>query len=944
MLKQRLLQIVRGCKSWEDIHQKIKSINNDDHLLAGNLFQYFCQAYYLTESNSLHKDVWLFDDIPLDIKKKLRFKPKLEKGVDLVIRSTEGTFSAVQCKFKNDQRKKLLWGKPDKLSHLFADGRFCDDYIVFANTSAIDPYCEFKFHDRLTFVSFYELDSITEQRISKILSFLESGSIPPSIKTPPYEFQLNAIAKVVEGFNKDNKGKLIMPCGSGKTYTSLWIKEALKSKRTLVLVPSLSLLKQFKDDWAEEQSYPIEYLCVCSAKDIDTRKDQIKFEGYQLNAPNRVTLDKNRIIKFLSSSGEQLIYSTYQSLPKVAEAQKKVGLPFDLVIADEAHRTAIKRTSNFALIHDHKKIKANKRLYMTATEKILSNQAKSHLSEEQLKIIADMSKKSIYGINFFEMNFGEAIAEKVLCDYKIIGMGVRHDELKRAIDTRKYIKDGITIDELINNYALNKVMERYGLTHAVTFHSRINWAKQFKNRHSEIFGKYQAYHVNGGQSTNERAEIFRAYKNNPKAIITNAQCLTEGVNIPIIDCVYFCDPKESLIDIVQSSGRALRKPKNVKKDYGYIVVPIFHKNRKNIESAIDKSVFKNLVSIVRSMANQDKRLQEEINRIVFEKGLRKNKKGKKVIDVVDSEFIELVGFEDELMRTSLFDQVIEKNVDSWMVSFEMLKLFRQENPDRWPLAKEKYKETGLGVWCDDQRTKNKEKHKNTKLTEEQFALLDSAGFPWAPREDQWPDKFELYKKFKRNNPNKEPTRKEQKELFEWANNQRTKYQNKTILDLRIELLNGENFVWDRKEAEWEEGFSELLVYLANNPNNFPTTDYTTPSGYKLGSWIRVNRRNKKTMGDEGKKGLLTKEKIKRLNENGFLWDKYDADWLKHYQKLLTFRQENPNRWPTRGKKNDKDSDEVMMANWCTTQRVWKKNGKLKNKDRIKLLEDMKFPF
>ena len=108
--------------------------------------------------------------------------------------------------------------------------------------------------------------------------------------------------------------------------------------------------------------------------------------------------------------------------------------------------------------------------------------------------------------------------------------------------------------------------------------------------------------------------------------------------------------------------------------------------------------------------------------------------------------------------------------------------------------------------------------------------------------------------------------------------------------------------------------------------------------------IRVNRRNKKAIGDEQKKGRLTKEKIIRLNENGFLWDKYDADWLKKYQKLLTFRQENPNRWPTRGKKNDKDSDEVMTANWCTTQRVWKKNGKLKNKDRIKLLEDMKFPF
>ena len=136
MIKQKLFQTISGCKSWEDIYQNLKCINDVDQNLAGDLFEHFCQAYYLTESNSLHKDVWLFDDIPLDIKKKLRFKPKLEKGVDLVIRSTEGTFSAVQCKFKNDQRKKLLWGKPDKLSHLFADGRFCDDYIVFANTSA----------------------------------------------------------------------------------------------------------------------------------------------------------------------------------------------------------------------------------------------------------------------------------------------------------------------------------------------------------------------------------------------------------------------------------------------------------------------------------------------------------------------------------------------------------------------------------------------------------------------------------------------------------------------------------------------------------------------------------------------------------------------------------------------------------------------------------------
>ncbi len=131
--------------------------------------------------------------------------------------------------------------------------------------------------------------------------------------------------------------------------------------------------------------------------------------------------------------------------------------------------------------------------------------------------------------------------------------------------------------------------------------------------------------------------------------------------------------------------------------------------------------------------------------------------------------------------------------------------------------------------------------------------------------------------------------------------------------------------------------------MANNPNNFPTIDHITPSKYKLGSWIRVNRRNKKAMVNEQKKGLLTKEKIKRLDENGFLWDKYDTQWLKNYQKLLAFKQENPDRWPTRCIENDKDPNKLMLANWCVTQRVWKKKGKLK-KDRIKLLEDMKFPF
>ena len=286
------------------------------------------------------------------------------------------------------------------------------------------------------------------------------------------------------------------------------------------------------------------------------------------------------------------------------------------MICDEAHKTAGSKETEFSIIHNNKKIPVRKRLYMTATPRIVSEVVKSRYGKDIIKKLADMNDIDVFGAEFHRMSFAEAINRKILVDYKIIAIGVTDKEIKKAIRERQFVSKNnrsIPVDEIANNYALQKVMKKYKANHAITFHSSVSRAKMFLERHQEIFPGIYADHVNGKQTTNDRSLKLDEFRNEKTAIMTNARCLTEGIDIPAIDCVYFCDPKYSKIDIVQASGRALRQPQDGnKKKYGYIVVPIFHREKRKLEQAIDESVFKSILNVVRALADQDERLEEEI--------------------------------------------------------------------------------------------------------------------------------------------------------------------------------------------------------------------------------------------------------------------------------------------------------------------------------------------
>lgn len=653
---QNLTAILKNVSSWNDIYSQFKKYNVENNRSAGRLFEQFCKYYYLCEPSikNEYKNVWLFDETPSEVKTKLNLG-KVDHGIDLVLEGQGGDFSVVQCKFRNDQSCKISWTK-DSLANLFADGDKADYFIVFTNASGLDKHSLTKKENQLKLVTIGDLTNIAESTIGDMARVGAGHTRPPAKIKEPRDYQKNAIESVLKGFEKQNRGQLILPCGAGKTLVSLWIKEALKPKHTLVLVPSLALLRQIKNEWAVNTNRFIPYICVCSEKDINKDKDSTVVHAYEIGG--RVSTNSDEIKSFLNSHNETIVFSTYQSLESICDAVKNIDFKFDLAICDEAHKTSGSKIGKFGLIHSDSNIRVDKRLYMTATPRVMSDSLKNELNNDVIDYVCDMDNPDIYGSEFYRMSFKEAIEKEILVDYQIVAIGIDDQELEEAIKQRRFTADDESIDEIANNYALEKFMQKHNTTHAITFHSSVRKAKAFQERHQSIYPELLTYHVNGEQSTNDRNVKMKEFANSSKAIITNARCLTEGVDVPAIDVVYFCDPKNSKIDIVQATGRALRRADHKGKKFGYVVVPIFHRAKENVEEMIETGAFKNLMGVVRALCSQDERIVDEIKEIKIGKGERKSALQHASINY-SCDLITIDGFHDEL-RKNLFDQVVKK--------------------------------------------------------------------------------------------------------------------------------------------------------------------------------------------------------------------------------------------------------------------------------------------
>ncbi|GAA7720559.1 hypothetical protein HpCOL13_10210 [Helicobacter pylori] len=527
-----------------------------------------------------------------------------------------------------------------------------------------------------------DIDEITEEDFiysqidwEKFDPTKTEDEIPLCDKKRPRPHQKEAIEETKKYFSdpKNTRGKLIMACGTGKTYTSLKIMEALDPIIMLFLAPSIALLSQTFREYAQEKSEPFYASIVCSddkvGKSKDEDNDDIKFSELPIKPSTRLEDILSTYEKAQKENKRFIIFSTYQSALRIKEAQEAGLGKIDLIICDEAHRTVGAMYSSnerddknaFTLCHSDEHIKAKKRLYMTATPKVYSESSKAKAKESD-NVIYSMDDGEIFGEEIYTLNFSKAIALDLLTDYKVIILAVRKENLSGVTNSvNKKISqlkaEGTKLDKkLINNEFVCKIVgthkglakqdlivldeenkedndlknkaDTFASQRAINFCKSIQTSKNIKDSFETIMECYDEElkkksfknlqitidHVDGTMNCKERLEKLEElnkFKPNTCKVLSNARCLSEGVDVPALDSVIFFDGKSAMVDIIQAVGRVMRKAKHKKR--GYIILPIALEESEiqNLDEAVKNTNFKNIWKVLKALRSHDSSLVDE---------------------------------------------------------------------------------------------------------------------------------------------------------------------------------------------------------------------------------------------------------------------------------------------------------------------------------------------
>jgi predicted helicase len=631
----------------------------------GNYFEELTVTYLKNEPSykDLYSDVWLYSDWAAEQGIDGR-----DTGIDLVAKThVTDEFHAIQCKcYAEDYRIQ----KSDIDSFFTASGKkpFTHRLIV-TTTTNWSEHAENAMADQHIPVTKIDLADLENSQID--WSKYESKQVPVlKQKFSPKPHQKTAIDNVIREFKTAERGKLIMACGTGKTFTSLRLAEqqAGKGKRVLFLVPSLSLLSQTLTEWTQQSEIPLHNFAVCSDSDVGKKKvisdeDVVQTLVHELRYPATTEADKLARECILRHDDEHMsvVYSTYHSIAVINKAQAEFGLPdFDLIICDEAHRTTGATFSEdddsaFVRVHDQNFIRASKRLYMTATPRIYGNQAKI-IAEKDGTVLYDMDDKSIYGDVLHTINFSEAVRRGLLCDYKVIVLTVDEAYITRKMQSMlKDENNELKVDDaakIIGCWkALSKLDTQEDLTDdprpmqkAVAFCQVIepqSTSKRKSTKHKvsskniatlfqSVVEAYQeasdiedglfceAEHIDGSMNASKKSEKINWLKektdDNVCRILSNVRCLSEGVDVPALDAVLFLTPRNSQVDVVQSVGRVMRKSEG--KTRGYVILPVVVPTGMAPDEALnDNTVFKVVWDVLQALRSHDDRFDAMINKL-----------------------------------------------------------------------------------------------------------------------------------------------------------------------------------------------------------------------------------------------------------------------------------------------------------------------------------------
>lgn len=643
----------------------------------GSRFERLMKAYLLTDPKYSYSidTVWLWSEFP--------YREQIsdhDTGIDLVAKTKEGYFWAIQCKFYKEE------SRIDKAS--------VDSFFTTSSRKFKVDNVETQFSFRLwidttegVFTS-HAYDSFKNQTIPTTILTLSnlldapvdwdkleegiSGANARKSKKELRPHQIEALNKTADHFNYFDRGKLIMACGTGKTFTSLRIAENLTNGKgfVLFLVPSIALLGQTLNEWFYDAQEDLKAICICSDPEVSKKKKQME----DLDTSSVVDLaypastDKDEILqqfeRFEQSehSGLTVVFSTYQSIEVVARVQKLLKernskfAKFDLIICDEAHRTTGvtlygEDVSSFTKVHDGAYIHADKRLYMTATPRLYNEDTKAKALQNEA-ILCSMDEEKLYGTEIYRIGFGEAVEKGLLSDYKVLILTLNEHHVPKAVqdmisnddheiktyDVPKLIGCiNAMSKQILGDEGIIKDTDPEPIRRAVAFCQSIKVSKKITTVFNETANDYiwqlpkdkqlttqriASKHIDGGMNATERNQLLSWLKGEPapqeSRVLTNVRCLSEGVDVPSLDAVLFLSAKNSQVDVVQSVGRVMRKSPG--KKYGYIIIPIFVPSNVEADKALDDNErYKVVWTVLNALRAHDDRFNAVVNKIELNK-------------------------------------------------------------------------------------------------------------------------------------------------------------------------------------------------------------------------------------------------------------------------------------------------------------------------------------
>jgi|GEM_PF-1524384 len=796
--------------------------------------------------------------------------PRIERGVDLIAEDRAGRLVAIQAKFRNDPDSPVKTGEVQKFVGAYR--KHFPRRMLISNASSRARGIKEAVGDA-------EAELVLRTELMESLFDWVAAKPLPKPKVTPLPFQKEAATAIKKHLKDGGRAQIVMACGSGKTYTTLLAMEALGSKRVLVLAPTLLLVKQLRDEWMRERTNAWATLAVCSDIGADEGDDSTQLSPGEIGA--KPTTDPAEIAQFLRSKGPYVVFGTYASSARIATAQKKAGVPaFDLVVADEAHRIAgavgkaDKEERAQRVVLNGYGIRAERRLFATATPRVYGGDKKRDGEEIVLESMDDPAR---FGEEVYRLTFQQAVDLERLVPYKLLVTIVTDEEIAALIHDRKYVDlqgKPIPADDLATAIAVRRAYKELGISRVISYHGNIKRARAFAQLVQEVktSGKApEAECVTGAMPVEDRKEaLTRLAQADGPYLITNARCLTEGIDVPALDAVAFADPRRSQVDIVQAVGRAMRKPRGTSsKTTGYIILPVFlsKKELKDPETAVEGSAFAPVLQVLRALKAHDPYRATFFAKILVEQGKRPHKKGEGIDEILEVSIgKELDRALAKRLERAVQLRAVEVSAESFAVGFQYLSRYASREGNCLVPQSHIEDDYPLGRWVSHIRGRHGER------SPEQLAMLGHLGFVWDALEENFQQGLTALTEWKARHGHLAVPRNQIVngiKLALWISVRRRQYRQGVLSRDRIAALERIGFSWEPKDELWETGFRALEVFASREGHCLVPPNHIE-NGVQLTSWVY----HQKALAAKGK---IPPDKLARFTRIGFV----QGSFIKH---------------------------------------------------------------